>query len=360
MNERRPRKSRNGLATPKLSVVMPVHDVLPHLDQAVESILEQTFSEFEFVILDDASTDGSTERLREWASRDPRIRLLRSDINLGPVGSSNMVANAATAPIVARMDADDVADGERLEEQFNAFEQYPEVGVVGTLSNMIDASGRLLRAPEAWRVSHKSPFVPFAHGAMMYRRSLFEQIGGYREECAYWEDQDLVVRMAERAPVLVIPRPLYSVRAWTQSTRLTSNRDAIEHALDRMYAATDRLREQRSYGQVEDFPLSEKVRPRVFIPLGSVPLWAGERPRLFGRLLKRGKLRLNAETMFALVWTGWASLSPGSLRRFLTLLLRIRNKRSSDIGASGDPIPWAPFSGGQSSLKPGNDDQSSQ
>ncbi|MGI8704621.1 MAG: glycosyltransferase family 2 protein [Sphingomicrobium sp.] len=96
---------------------MPVHNALPHLDAAVESILRQSFANFEFIILDDASTDGSTERLREWASKDSRIRLLEVTKNLGPALSSEYVACAASTPIVARMDADDVSYPERIEEQ---------------------------------------------------------------------------------------------------------------------------------------------------------------------------------------------------------------------------------------------------
>ena len=84
--------------TPKVSVVMPVHNAMPYLDIAVESILGQTLQNFEFVILDDASTDGSTERLREWASRDPRIRLIEEKTNLGPALSSERVAREARAP----------------------------------------------------------------------------------------------------------------------------------------------------------------------------------------------------------------------------------------------------------------------
>jgi len=70
--------------SPAVSVVMPVHNALPYLDEAIESILSQTYSDFEFVILDDASTDGSAERLAEWAERDPRIRLISAEYNLGP------------------------------------------------------------------------------------------------------------------------------------------------------------------------------------------------------------------------------------------------------------------------------------
>ena len=186
---------------PALSVVMPVHNALPHLDEAVESILGQTFADFEFVVLDDASTDGSSERLREWAQKDSRIRLLEVDRNLGPVGSSNMVARAATAPFVARMDADDISHRHRLAEEIELLRAHPDVGIVASVCEMIDSSGKKLRDPEVWRLSRRSAFVPFAHGAMMYRRSVFDEVGGYREECEYWEDQDLVVRMADVSKV---------------------------------------------------------------------------------------------------------------------------------------------------------------
>src|SRR5207302_7707366 len=78
-----------------ISVVMPVYNALPHLDAAVRSILDQTFRDFEFVIYDDGSTDGSAERLRDWAARDPRIRLIEGKHNLGPAGSSAVVVEQA-------------------------------------------------------------------------------------------------------------------------------------------------------------------------------------------------------------------------------------------------------------------------
>ena len=110
---------------------MPVHNALPYLDAAVESILGQTFSNFEFVILDDASNDGSVERLRDWASRDERIRLIEESNNLGPAVSSQRVALAANAQIVARMDADDISLPHRLTDQLRVLNEDPEVGVVG-------------------------------------------------------------------------------------------------------------------------------------------------------------------------------------------------------------------------------------
>jgi GT2 family glycosyltransferase len=330
---------------PLLSVVMPVYNALPHLDEAIESILGQGLGEFEFLILNDASTDGSAERLSHWACRDARIRLLHSDTNLGPVHSSNLVARAAAADLVARMDADDISDPDRLAKQVEVFDSHPSAAVVGSLCDIIDEKGRTLRTAEAWRLSRRAAFVPFAHGAMMYRRSVFDAIGGYREECAYWEDQDLVVRMAQAGDVLVIPRSLYKVRAWTSSTRLSSDSKVLEQAINRMYAAADRVAANPLAPTDERTSRSGKVDPRVFISLGSVVLWAGGKPRLFRRLLKDGKLGYNFRTAAALVWAAWASLSPSTLRLFLQLLLVARNLIPATMIRSDEPVVWKPGSG---------------
>jgi glycosyltransferase involved in cell wall biosynthesis len=323
---------------------MPVHNALPHLDTAVQSILEQSFTDFEFVILDDASTDSSRERLRELAALDARIRLLEVDEKLGPVASSNMVADAAKAPFVARMDADDISYPERLGEQLRVLCDEPDAGVVASLCDTIDANGRILRQPEAWRLSRPSPFVPFAHGSIMYRRAIFDEVGGYRRECVYWEDQDLMVRMAAVAKVLVIPHPLYQVRLWSRSTRVASEPDCLEHAVDSMYRATDRLRLSREYDDLlqRGGPEPGRVDPRVFIALGSVNLWGGGRPRLLRRLLRRGRLSFDMTTLSALVWTAWASASPSTLRRFLKLLLWTRGTTVPPTERYR-PVRWQPF-----------------
>src|SRR5688572_7285935 len=132
-------------STPLISVVMPVYNALPFLDDSINSILTQTLTDFEFVIFDDASTDGSVERLRQCANRDPRIRLHESKQQLGLSGSSNAVVALARSSIVARMDADDVAHPDRLKRQWEIIKDRPDVVVVGTLCNGIDASGREVR-----------------------------------------------------------------------------------------------------------------------------------------------------------------------------------------------------------------------
>lgn len=327
--------------TPRVSVVMPVHNAMPYLDVAVDSILGQSFQNFEFVILDDASTDGSTERLREWAGRDPRIRLIEEKHNLGPALSSERVARAATAPIVARMDADDMSHPNRIESGLEVFARHPEAGVVACLCDFVDTRNRRIRGFERWRLVRRSPLVPFAHGAMMYRRDIFEQVGGYRRECEYWEDQDLVTRMGRLAPVLVIPRSLYRVRFSPTSTRAASDATALEDAVDLMYRAADRLGHYQAYDDLlSSTEESGKVDPRVFISLGSQLLWAGRRPRLFLRLLKRARLAPDFRTLSALVWTAWAALEPRSLRAFLRSLLLVRNLGASAKMQTDHAVRW--------------------
>jgi GT2 family glycosyltransferase len=317
---------------------------MPHVNEAVRSILGQTLGDFEFVIYDDASTDGSRDRLREWATRDDRIRLIEGDRNLGPVGSSAFVVEHSRAPLVARMDADDVCSADRLERQLEVLRNETRAGLVGTLFEIIDDRGRLIRGPDYWRLARASGHVPFAaHGSIMFRRSVFDKVGGYRRECEYWEDQDLVVRIAGVAEVWVIPCPLYKVRQWTRNTSATSQPERVENAVDLAYRSIALLEKNQSYDHLlHNPPTPSRVDPGVFVSTGSRILWAGERPHLFSRLLRRGKLRADARTIAAMTWTAWAAASPYSLRQFLNVLIWIRNWRAGKLPTGEAPIRWQP------------------
>lgn len=332
--------------TPRVSVVMPVHNALPYLDAAVESILHQTFGDFEFVILDDASTDGSNGRLRHWASRDQRIRLLEEKHNLGPARSSERVARAATAPIVARMDADDISYPQRLADQLEVLDRYPGVGVVGGLFDIIDPTGRIVRGPELWRTRQPASVPPFGNGPLTYRREVFDRVGGYREECEFWEDNDLIIRMATVTNIMIVPHSVYQVRQARVSNRLLAAELRVERAVDLMYRARRRLEQGQSYDDLLKSSMADdrKVVPQVFVSLGSITLWAGGRPRLFKRLLRRGDLGFDRHSLAALVWTAWASLEPHSLRAFIRLLLFRRRLAAGLTGRTEEPILWPEYS----------------
>lgn len=326
-----------------VSVVMPVHNALPFLDAAIRSVLDQTHSDFEFVILDDASTDGSSERLRYWAEQDPRIRLFESACKLGPVGSSNRVVRHATGAIIARMDADDISHPDRLREQIELLSSRPDVELVATLYEIIDGEGCKVRGPDVWRLRPGSLSPPFPHGSMMFRRELFDRVGGYRAECEFWEDQDFALRASSATNILIIPKILYRHRQSTASTRVASNADRVERAVDRMYRCVEGLRATGTYEHLlVEKSRPERVDPRVFISLGSLTLWSKGRPKLFGRLLKRGDIRLNARSLAALVWTAWATISPGSLRTCLGMLVQIRNRLGGSKLSLEEPIVWNP------------------
>ena len=343
----KPARKQRRTTKPSLSVVMPVHNALPYLDEALESILNQTFTDFEFVILDDASTDGSTQQLREWASRDSRIRLVEVEDNLGPVLSSERAAGEAKAPIVARMDADDISDPDRLRRQIQVLRENPDVGLAACLCDLVDSGGRQIRGPDLWRLARRSWMVPFPHGAIMYRRDLFERVGGYRRESELWEDQDLVLRMAAVAKIMVIPQPLYRVRQTAVSTRFTAGRQRQEQAIDSMY------RQLAKPGKGRSSRNGKKIDPRVFLSLGSVILWSGGRPRLFTRLIRHGELSASPRTLAAIAWTAWASASPRSLRACLRMVASARNliaRSRIDLNA---PFLWSPpVGGGPAPAKP--------
>jgi len=322
---------------------MPVHNALPYLDEAVESILNQSRRDFEFVIYDDASTDGSSDRIGEWARRDARIKVFRGARNLGPAASSNVVVQHASTPLIARMDADDVSLPERLECQADLLMRNQDVGIVGSLCDVIDTNGKMLRGPELWRLMRTSWFNPFPHGSMMFRRELFDEIGGYRNECAFWEDLDFVIRASQKTRIMVLPRPLYRYRQSTSSTRIASNQHRVEEALDLRYRAIRMLREHRSYdsllagaGQAD----GQRVDPRVFVSLGLLSLWSDQRPSFVRRFLKRARLQPNVATLIAIVWLSMARVSPRTARTIMNVRSRLRNKAIKATPPLDEAIEW--------------------
>jgi glycosyltransferase involved in cell wall biosynthesis len=327
---------------PALAVVMPVRNALPFLDAAVESILSQTFSDFEFVILD-ASEDGSREALRGWAAKDSRIRLIEAQGPTGFARSSNEAVAAARAPLVARMDADDVAHPERLAHQIALMQAAPEAVLCGTLWDAIDADGRRIRAADRSRLLRRSPFPPFCHPTILFRKAAFDRIGGYREAANFWEDVDLYLRFAREGRVLVVPETLLSVRYSDASTRLRESRDRFEEAMDLMYRCAGEAAAGRDYTPVltQKRP-STKIALPAFVTTGSPCVWTGERPGVFTRMVRRGRLGFDAASLFHLTWAAWADLSPKSLRAFLRLYLAWRNRRAGAALAGGGAVEWKP------------------
>lgn len=216
---------------PTLAVVMPVFNAMPFLDAAIESMLRQTKSDFEFCIYDDHSADGSFECAQAWARRDSRIRVERGAHRLGPVGSSNAAMAMTKADLVARMDADDISDPQRLEMQYSVFISHPKAVLVGSTFRLINRAGNRISPGTADRLIATD--IPFRHPTIMVRRSAFDAAGGYRAGTDYFEDNDLYARLAEQGKCLVLRKPLVDVRMAGQHARLHDNRESVLAQLDR-------------------------------------------------------------------------------------------------------------------------------
>ena len=188
---------------PRVSILLPCRNAENTLEAAVYSLETQTHTEFEVLAVDDGSTDRTDEMLREWAHRDPRVRVL-SNHHKGIVGALRMAASHATGELLARMDADDVAHPERLERQIEYLDTHTSLAGCGTGVRYVPAEHVRdgARRYESWINSLVTPedierdlFVecPIPHPTLMMRREVFEEVGGYHD--VDWpEDYDLLLR----------------------------------------------------------------------------------------------------------------------------------------------------------------------
>ncbi len=303
------------MTVPRISVVMPVHNARAFLPQSIESILTQRFEDFEFVILDDGSTDGSEDILNEWAKKDSRIRLFQSSECLGLSRSSNRVVSECQTPIIARMDADDISHPDRLQLQFQVLDDDPDVVAVGTLCIGIDADNREVRPRDRWRIVRRSGYIPFPHGSSMFRKRCFDEIGGYCEDLKRGEDQDLFHRLATKGRVVTLPDVLYNYRYHTDNSTLHENSNALKHDLN---------------GQTVE----------ALYMLGAMRLWSGHKPMNLREVLSTPSLKPNPQTLVTLASSSWGGVHPGSLRAVLRLLIRARDLMAGIQVKEGRAYEW--------------------
>ncbi len=200
------------MAAPAVSVLMGVRDGAAWISRAIASVLAQTLADLELVVVDDGSTDATPPLLS--AVRDPRL-VVERQARAGLAVALNRALGRARAPLIARLDADDVALPTRLERQRAFLQAHPEVGVLGTAARVVDESDRdveITRPPEDDRAIRRALIRrnPFVHSSVMLRRALVSSVGGYDVSFAVAQDYDLwlrlsaITRMANLAEPLVI------------------------------------------------------------------------------------------------------------------------------------------------------------
>ena len=218
---------------PAISVAMSVFNNARYVEESIVGILEQSFGDFEFLIVDDGSRDESASIIDELSRQDARIRLFRQP-NRGLVSSLNRLLGEAAAPLIARMDGDDIALPERFARQVDYLRSHPDVGVVGTSTHDVDEAGKIVRANADYPCDHDTLVdgirhrSPFCHPSVMMRTDLVRAVGGYRAAFAHCEDYDLWLRLAERTRLANLPDPLLLYR---RSAAQVSNRHALAQQL---------------------------------------------------------------------------------------------------------------------------------
>ncbi|GEM_PF-2523799 len=257
---------------PLLTVLMPVYNGEKFLERALRSILSQTFRGFEFLIVDDGSTDGSPKILGAYARKDRRIRTLRNPRNLGLVPSLNRGLKAARSPVIARFDSDDFSRPERLERQFQYLRRHPDCVVLGSQVRWVNPEGAEVmksRYPVEDGEIRKAFFhfgCVLQHTTTMYRNP---QGLAYREAAYPAEDYDFFLRMMERGKAHVVDEFLVDM---TLNPQGISSRNRIQQVLavrEARQLLLQRMRHGRELGPPRSFrppaPLRWRIVNRLFL-----------------------------------------------------------------------------------------------
>lgn len=220
------------MTTPAVSVAMSVYNGERFLVPAIESVLAQTMDDFEFLILDDGSHDQSRAIAESYAARDTRIKVIARE-NRGLVISLNQLLDEARAPLIARMDADDICMPERFARQIAFLAGHGDHGVVGSRTSDIDEFGRpyplasgdhpATHAELVHNIAHGGPLL--AHPAVMFRRDVVLAVGGYHQAFRHCEDYDLWLRLAGSTRIANLPERLVRYRHYADQV---SSRHALE------------------------------------------------------------------------------------------------------------------------------------
>lgn len=203
--------------TTLISVMMSVYNAERYVAEAIQSILGQTEGRFEFLIVNDGSRDASGSIIDRYAAQDSRIRAIHQE-NRGLIASLNRMLDEARAPLVARMDSDDVSRPERFAVQLAWMQAHPDIAVLGTNTDELDADGAFFPCSD-FHPEHPADIrerlmaaSAMCHPSVMMRRDVIRALGGYRAAFRHCEDYDLWLRVSERHDLYNLPDRLFLYR----------------------------------------------------------------------------------------------------------------------------------------------------
>lgn len=226
----------------RISVLLPVRNGLPYLSAAIQSVLSQSFTDFELIVIDDGSSDGSADAVR--AIRDDRIRLLSTG-GAGVAAALQAGLGVATGEFIARQDADDLSDPDRFARQVSCIDRHPRVAVVSSRVRFIDHNGdttangwtRMVRSEweRATTPADIATLMPktccIVHGSVMMRRSAVVAAGGYDARLPVAQDYDLWLRLLPLGEFVRLPDELYAFRIHDAQISATRRHEQARHAI---------------------------------------------------------------------------------------------------------------------------------
>jgi glycosyltransferase involved in cell wall biosynthesis len=255
------------MSEPLVSVVMVVCNVDRFLAESIESILGQTFKDFEFIIVDFGSTDKSKAIALNYAARDARIKLHEIP-NCGLGEARNAGCFLAQGRYIAVMDADDISTPDRLMSEFEFMEKHRDVGLLGGYTEWIDETGGPLRIERFPAEDHeiRSAFVsgcPFCQPTVLMRREAFVLVGGYRAAFVFAEDYDLWLRIAEHFPCANLRQVVLKYRSHPYQVQIRKSRQQSLCILAALTSAS-----LRKAGKPDPFNSVKEITPAVLASMG--------------------------------------------------------------------------------------------
>jgi glycosyltransferase involved in cell wall biosynthesis len=214
---------------------MPAYNAAATLDEAVRSILDQTWRDFEFIIVDDGSSDDTPSKLERYEKLDSRIKVYRQ-VREGMIPALNRGCRLARGGYIARMDADDISLPRRIERQVEFLEGHPAIGIVGTWASRMDEKGSIIGEscpspiPRVLKWEHFFG-VCVIHPTVLMRREILEKIDFYKADAVHAEDRDLWLRASTITEFSNVPEILFKYRVWRKSTSKRLGEEYLENAI---------------------------------------------------------------------------------------------------------------------------------